>query len=139
MHPQLNDLEAKKNSVEITRFSNKINLQTQQDDVLIKKNKATSEDSQEEIQYTKIEKTAVEDAPIEKISEIKKKHVKSLASLICYVPVNDHIKSQFKGAEENISQKTEVLVNDESGSIEIVFWKDAFQNIHNDGEGVYEI
>ena len=103
MHSQLNDLEAKKNSVEITGFSNKINLYTQEDDVLIKKNKATSEDSQEEIPYTKIEKTAVEDAPIEKISEIKKKHLKSLVSLICYVPVNDHIKSQFKGAEENIS------------------------------------
>ena len=112
MHPQLNDLEAKKSPVKITGFLNKRNLYTQEDNVLINKNKTTFEDGQEEIPYTKNEKTVVEDAPTEKVSEIKKKHLNSLVSLICYVAENDHIKLQFKGAAEKMGQKTAVLVND---------------------------
>ena len=52
MHPQLNDLEAKKSPVKITGCSNKINLYTQEDDVVIKENKTVFEDNQEVIPYT---------------------------------------------------------------------------------------
>ena len=58
MRPELNDLETKKSPVKITGFSNKINLYTQEDDVMTKKSKTTFEDSQKEIPYRKIKKTA---------------------------------------------------------------------------------
>ena len=60
-------------------------------------------------------------------------------SLVCYVPVKEHIKTQFIDNTKKLTNKTEILVNDEDDTIKIVFMRDSFDAIKKEREGVYEL
>ena len=104
---------------------------------MIKKSKIEIVDSNEQIRYQKIEVPLISDAPFCLISEIKQKKVKQFVSLRCYVP-SDNVKSQYIDSYKKLTNKTEVLVNDESGTMKIIFWKDMYEKI-DQGEGTYSI
>ena len=90
--------------------------------------------SEENIEYRKIE--GKKDAKILTICAIKEMQLKTNVSLVCFIHVDDSLKTQFVDPfSQQIADKTEMISNDEMDNIKLVFCKDAFHNLQAEGEG----
>ena len=55
------------------------------------------------------------------------------------VNVTDSLTSQYYDKMKQLTEKTEVLVNDDTGSIKVIFWGDALHIVRDKEDGVFEL
>ena len=58
--------------------------------------------------------------------------MRTLALLSCFIHILENVKTQFVDTSKLIADKAELIGNDNTGDVKLVFWKGTFSKFLNE-------